>query len=760
VCIHSKLGSMSRAIALVLWLMAAMTLMAGCAGRRIPPQFYGSPLLDTGQLDTSCLEGRCIVLDPGHGGAFAGALGWGGLEEDDVNLGVALYLWGLLRDAGAEVYLTRSSDTDFLIGQEAGLGDDLRRRMEVASGFRPELFISLHHNADMSRSPEKNRIETYFKMSDDGPSKDAAALIHKHLSENLSIEQGELVAGNYFVLRNAPCPAVLGEPSYLTNPWVEEKLKLAQKQLLEAQAYFAGIVEYFSRGTPHILTLSPCDTVIHEARPALLASIASGREGIDSNEVTCTLDGESLAVGVNAEETLLTAVAEAPLAGGTHELCFCYRNRKGNSSGQSCCNFEVSLPAASIVVDAYPEGLPEEGGLLVVARTRDANGNAMRDGTPVLFSSSSGSFSEDSVGTLSGIASTVFFASPSTGEGRIGVTCEAVTEQLVMTAIPVRTRVLRVTSEGEREALASVRVWHGDSLLCETTPQGLAVIPTDAARELVLCSNGFLPEPISSDAISTRTADRVEEARMAPVARAALRRQRVAVDAGTPPTIQPAGEDSLRLGIAEQLVGMLTGAGAEVLLLDENLTDAERVKKAELFGAQRYLRLDTGTQKSPALLHYPGSIAGNSLAEGCAAWWNETLSSRRPEVREDAHYVLRQTSCPALVLRLALNTKAPCPEFSSGVAYVLYLATLSSFGLAHPDMCRLDVTSPASIRDERPFAVLDEFLFLPFPEHGKTSFFCAEGRHSLRFFSDRRKGELEFIELKEGERVRRELTLH
>ena len=62
--------------------------------------------------DFTPLKGRRIVIDPGHGGRFSGAVGMQGLREADINLAVGLHLWGLLKQAGAEAIMTRSADVD------------------------------------------------------------------------------------------------------------------------------------------------------------------------------------------------------------------------------------------------------------------------------------------------------------------------------------------------------------------------------------------------------------------------------------------------------------------------------------------------------------------------------------------------------------------------------------------------------------------------------------------------------------------------
>ena len=75
-----------------------------------PPAGYERLVDPLSSVDPSGLRGRRIVLDPGHGGYFRGALGVHGLTEAEVNLGVALQLRDLLVAHGAYVRMTHESD--------------------------------------------------------------------------------------------------------------------------------------------------------------------------------------------------------------------------------------------------------------------------------------------------------------------------------------------------------------------------------------------------------------------------------------------------------------------------------------------------------------------------------------------------------------------------------------------------------------------------------------------------------------------------
>ncbi|MBM3321432.1 MAG: N-acetylmuramoyl-L-alanine amidase, partial [Candidatus Eisenbacteria bacterium] len=248
-------------------------------------------------LDLSRLAGRTILIDPGHGGRFSGTVGLDGLAEKDVNLGVALYLWGLLRDAGADAHLTRASDRDLLAeSEEPNLEKDLAARVAIADSLEPDLFLSIHHNADADTNRERNRVETYHRAGDEGPSLDAARAIHAHLVRNLGIPEGDVLPGNFYVLRESRFPAVLGEPSYLSHPPVEKKLLLAEKRRLEAEAYFFGIAEYFARGVPSAVIEEPRETVRGPSGLRFAGTVVDdeGGSGIDPTTVRVSLDGKPL----------------------------------------------------------------------------------------------------------------------------------------------------------------------------------------------------------------------------------------------------------------------------------------------------------------------------------------------------------------------------------------------------------------------------------------------------------------------------------
>jgi N-acetylmuramoyl-L-alanine amidase len=91
-----------------------------------------------------------IVIDPGHGGVEAGAIGPSGLQEKDLTLDLARRLKALLERQGATVVLTRDEDRVLPL-------DD---RTAIANHNHAILFISIHLNA--SKRKTAVGAETYF----------------------------------------------------------------------------------------------------------------------------------------------------------------------------------------------------------------------------------------------------------------------------------------------------------------------------------------------------------------------------------------------------------------------------------------------------------------------------------------------------------------------------------------------------------------------------------------------------------------------
>ena len=217
-----------------------------------------------------------IVLDPGHGGAQAGAMSESGASEKEITLDLALRLRRLLQDASFEVLLTREADVTM----------SLEQRVAFANARRADVFVSIHVNWISRR--DVRPVETYHV----GPTDDPAVLklagaenresgyslgAYRRLLEKIYIDErrdeSRAFAGTinaelyralsavnpglanrgvkmapFAVLVGTEMPAILVEVSCLSN---EE-----EAQLLTTDDYRARIAAALLRGHPILLEAS------------------------------------------------------------------------------------------------------------------------------------------------------------------------------------------------------------------------------------------------------------------------------------------------------------------------------------------------------------------------------------------------------------------------------------------------------------------------------------------------------------------------
>jgi len=199
-----------------------------------------------------------IVLDPGHGGADAGARSPDGMLEKQVALELSQQLADQL-DGAYRVSLTRSDDYRL----------DLDRRTDVANNLNADVFISVHAAGSFA-STAKGICIYYFKETAGGnlaeseppqniqtplPIWDRLQLRHVHSSRLLAqslkgqlsaLSQSTVIAAPVLVLRGADMPAVMIEVGYLSNP--EDAKALRDSRYLESLslAITSGIDAFFS----------------------------------------------------------------------------------------------------------------------------------------------------------------------------------------------------------------------------------------------------------------------------------------------------------------------------------------------------------------------------------------------------------------------------------------------------------------------------------------------------------------------------------
>lgn len=178
------------------------------------------------------LQGKRIVIDPGHGGRDNGATGLHFKSiEKNLNFEVAKLLEKKLTAAGATVYMTRTDDSK----------PSLQARVDTAIIHRADAFVSIHHNTNIDTSI--NGTITYYRDSSD---KELAKSIQSEVVKKTGTKDLGYRYGDYFVLRENSQVGVIVELAFISNYHDELKARSNKFQENAAEGIFQGLIKYFN----------------------------------------------------------------------------------------------------------------------------------------------------------------------------------------------------------------------------------------------------------------------------------------------------------------------------------------------------------------------------------------------------------------------------------------------------------------------------------------------------------------------------------
>ena len=181
-----------------------------------------------------------IVLDPGHGGDYSGAIGPLGMVMPEKYLALinTLKLAERLEALGAKVHLTR--DTDITVS--------LQDRVNLSYQVKPDLFISLHINsvAETTNATNIRGFTVWYRNPNSVDIAQSMLDVMHYINPATNRHRG-LVQFNLFVCRPSWVPSVLLEAGFIINiddfVWMIDSVN----QDKMADATVQAILEYFAR---------------------------------------------------------------------------------------------------------------------------------------------------------------------------------------------------------------------------------------------------------------------------------------------------------------------------------------------------------------------------------------------------------------------------------------------------------------------------------------------------------------------------------
>lgn len=220
-----------------------------------------------------------IVLDAGHGGKDAGAIGITGVREKDVNLGIVLKLGKLIEEELPTLKVIYTRKTDKFV--------ELYKRGKIANENNGKLFISVHCNSTLQKNEDARGFEVYLlrpgrtqeainiaefensvikyeddpnryqKLTDENfilvsmaqsaymrYSEQFSDILNSTWKNSLPIPTRGVKQAGFYVLVGASMPNVLIEAGFLSNRKDEEYLKSEAGQTEIARTIFKAIQKY------------------------------------------------------------------------------------------------------------------------------------------------------------------------------------------------------------------------------------------------------------------------------------------------------------------------------------------------------------------------------------------------------------------------------------------------------------------------------------------------------------------------------------
>ncbi|BDW93313.1 hypothetical protein MACH07_21450 [Flagellimonas marinaquae] len=180
-----------------------------------------------------------VVIDPGHGGPDAGAVGTNGILEKEVVLDIAqqcLLLNRSLFQDSLEIYLTRYSDTLVSLGT----------RTRLAKVLRADVFVSIHCNQAPNKKAQGFEIFLFHGKFDKESNAIASNVAH-YLQNKLGMYDRGIKYANFQVLRDTHghCPSLLLETGFVSNSLEAEFTKRTESRKAIALALLQSLIKTF-----------------------------------------------------------------------------------------------------------------------------------------------------------------------------------------------------------------------------------------------------------------------------------------------------------------------------------------------------------------------------------------------------------------------------------------------------------------------------------------------------------------------------------
>ncbi len=654
------------------------------------------------------LKTKTVFIDPGHGGEDRAGVGPAeDVVEADVNLRVGMALRDYLKQAGANVIMSRETDKTV----------PLESRAQQANANNADLLVSIHHNA--ADNPFTNYTATFYHASPGElgyrpSSYDLARYIQRDLSYVMgtpgplasfdgTMSDYLIYPGKGFaVLRNSAMTAALVECSFFTSSYEEQRLKQEEFNSIQAWGIFRGIGKYVAAGIPVLRYVSA--SVFAESQPRIEIEV-SDRSDILDESIVVYINGKEQGFSFNRKTGRITVTPYDNLAQGYHRLTAQVRNSNGNSSGPFEMHFAVGKPPVSLRSTAEPALLPPDRSAfsMVTILALDSTGSSVPDGLPIRFRASTGL---DTTLTLKdGLARVYVY--PGRNER---VTFDASngpvkTEGVITTSTEAKyARGIVMSTEGKAIEGASVNMPGGAVVTANDRGEYIIAGRDTEGMEVVFKARGYF-------GIRTQLTGRPvqDPVLLSPVATSALMKQTFILGLANMRGVDKDGRvDIMALNHLQQL---LTASGARVIVpsLDSTITQEEALAlypdaRIVLFAIDEAARTITLRANAEASSRDLGILMQRIVPQFTGVPLNRFVLRIPPRLELRG---VRQIGIDLPVPSGRTYAQQVAPLFTWNIAWALYTSALADAGYSSAGTKRVEVMVVDRQQKPAPFVIVE-----------------------------------------------------
>ena len=192
------------------------------------------------------LKGTTVVIDAGHGGEDGGAVSPAGTVESGVNLSIALRLNAILGLYGVNSVLLRTEDVSLHDPGAKTLHEkkasDLRNRAELVESIPDALLVSIHQNTYAGSSRYHGAQVFYTDPERSLPLAQHTQEILRQALDPENTRQASKLQRAVYLMDHIPCPAILVECGFLSNPEEDALLRTSGYQTKLAAALACALL--------------------------------------------------------------------------------------------------------------------------------------------------------------------------------------------------------------------------------------------------------------------------------------------------------------------------------------------------------------------------------------------------------------------------------------------------------------------------------------------------------------------------------------